>query len=611
MEAATEHHHLLRDFFAQYALVYQGLDDLDDYLEDWIKPGALKSPNLVAVMMTQYQTLEKAKQASANYIEQHLKLMNSLHEQLTPHWHNVSKSCLQKISQRFDSPKYKKLKQNKPSAIVVGGGLGGMAAALRLRAKGYEVQLVERLPELGGRAQVYVKDGFRHDAGPTVITAPFLLAELFTLFDKKIEDYIELKSLNPWYRFVFADGSSFNYGGTIEDTLKEIERINPADKAGYLKLVAESKKIFDVGFQQLADKPFDQFLSMIRSIPHLIRLKSYKSVWQFVSRYLKEPRLRQAFSIQPLLVGGNPFDTSCIYSLIHYLEREWGISFPMGGTGALIKALTRLMREEGIELTLNTTVKEIVIKDKTARGIIINEGQFIPADVIVSNADTPYCYTHMISNDKQALSARLKTRYAQYSMGLFVYYFGSTRTYPEVAHHTICIGTRYKSLLKDIFIHKKLTDDFSMYVHRPTATDSSFAPSGCDSFYVLVPVPNLQGKIDWKQEGVRLRDAIIKALSNSILPEIEQHLVADFFKTPEDFNTDYLSLHGAGFSIAPLLRQSAWFRYHNRAEGIKGLYHVGAGTHPGAGIPGVLSSAKVVDSLIDAVPKYVNKEVLG
>lgn len=483
-------------------------------------------------------------------------------------------------------------------AIVIGGGLGGIAAALRLRAKGYGVQLIERLPQLGGRAQVYNKDGFRHDAGPTVITAPFLLAELFALFEKNIDDYIELKPLNPWYRFVFADGSTFNYGGTIADTLKEIAHISPADQAGYLQLVAESKKIFAVGFQQLADKPFNQFLSMVRSIPHLVRLKSHQSVWQFVSRYLKDTRLRQAFSIQPLLVGGNPFDTSCIYSLIHYLEREWGISFPMGGTGALIAALTRLLNEEGVELLLDTTVKEIVIKEKKACGVLINEGDFIPAEIIVSNADTPYCYTHMIAKEKQGMSARLKTRYAKFSMGLYVLYFGSTRTYPEVAHHTICMGKRYKSLLTDIFDHKKLTDDFSMYVHRPTATDPSFAPEGCDSFYVLVPVPNLQGVINWEKEGPLLRDSIIAALSNSILPEIENCIVADFFKTPEDFKTDYLSLHGAGFSIAPLFSQSAWFRYHNRAEGIQGLYHVGAGTHPGAGIPGVLSSAKVVDSMI-------------
>ncbi len=487
-------------------------------------------------------------------------------------------------------------------AIVIGGGLGGIASALRLRAKGYHVQLIERLPQLGGRAQVYTNHGFRHDAGPTVITAPFLFTELFELFNKNIDDYIELKPLNPWYRFVFADGSIFNYGGSIEDTLKEIERINPADQAGYLKLVAESKKIFTIGFQQLADKPFDNFVNMIRTIPDLIRLKSHKSVWQFVSRYLQEPRLRQAFSIQPLLVGGNPFDTSCIYSLIHYLERKWGISFPMGGTGALINALTRLLEEVGVELMFNTTVREIVVEKQKASGVVINENQFIPAELIISNADTPYCYSQMIAKKKQGLSARLKTRYAKFSMGLFVLYFGSTRTYPEVAHHTICLGKHYKSLLADIFDHKKLSDHFSMYVHRPTATDPSFAPSNCDSFYVLVPVPNLQADINWETAGKQLRDDIIKSLSNKLLPDIEQHIVADFYKTPNDFKDDYLSLHGAGFSIAPLFRQSAWFRYHNRAEGIKGLYHVGAGTHPGAGIPGVLSSAKVVDNMIDAIP---------
>lgn len=497
------------------------------------------------------------------------------------------------------------------NAIVIGGGFGGIAAALRLRAKGYHVQLIERLPQLGGRAQVYQQDGFRHDAGPTVITAPFLLTELFDLFNKKMEDYIDLKPITPWYRFVFADGESFNYGGSIEDTLKEIERFNPCDMKGYLELVKASKKIFTIGFQELADKPFNRFSSMLRCIPDLLRLKSHQSVWQFVSRYLKDERLRQAFSIQPLLVGGNPFDTTSIYSLIHYLEREWGISFPMGGTGALIQAFHRLLDEEGVEVLLNTSVKEIVIREKKAKGVLLENGTYMKASLVISNADTPYCYTHMIASKKQHLATRLKTRHAKFSMGLFVLYFGATRTYDDVAHHTICMGKRYKSLLDDIFNHKIFTDDFSMYLHRPTATDKSFAPSGCDSFYVLVPVPNLQGRIHWKEKGPLLRALIIKNLSETILPNIEEHIVADFFKTPEDFESNYLSLHGAGFSIAPLFTQSAWFRYHNKAEGIQGLFHVGAGTHPGAGIPGVLSSAKVVDSMIDVVPPSLKSECLG
>ena len=605
--APNEQRHI-QLFFAEYALIYQGLDDLDDYESDWLDREALKSPNLLAVMLVAHPDAQNARRAAHDYLQLHLQLMHQWQRECSCAWRDVFSEMTQKISQRVAVRRQRDMPPLSQAAvaIVIGGGIGGIAAALRLRAKGYAVELIERLPQLGGRAQVYQQGAFRHDAGPTVITAPFLLAELFTLFNKNMDDYVELKPIHPWYRFVFADGSLFNYGGSIEDTLREIERFSPQDVAGYLKLVAESKKIFAVGFSQLADKPFHQFVSMLRAIPDLWRLNSHKTVWQFVARYIKNTRLRQAFSIQPLLVGGNPFDTTCIYSLIHYLEREWGVSFPMGGTGALIAALGRLLHEEGVSCRLNTTVNEIVIKQKKARGVNINDGQFIPADLIVSNADTPFCYTRMIKRSHQALSARLKTRYATYSMGLFVLYFGSTRTYPDVAHHTICMGKRYKSLLMDIFNRKQLSDDFSMYLHRPTATDASFAPPGCDSFYVLVPVPNLQGVIDWQVEAPLLRASIIQTLSCMILPDIQLHMVEDFFKTPNDFATDYLSVHGAGFSIAPVFRQSAWFRYHNRAEGIHGLYHVGAGTHPGAGIPGVLSSAKVVDSMIE--PASIRRE---
>ncbi len=491
------------------------------------------------------------------------------------------------------------------TALVLGGGFGGIAAALRLAAKGYDVELIDKLPHLGGRAQVYEKDGFRHDAGPTVITAPFLFAELFALFGKKLEDYIELKPVYPWYRFRFADGSTFDYGGTVAETLAEIARFNPADQAGYLQLLEASRAIFEIGFEQLADQPFHQWRRMLKSLPHLIRLKSYRNVWQLVCQHIQDPRLRQAFSIQPLLVGGNPFKTTSIYNLIHYLERQWGITFPMGGTGALVAALTRLLQEQGVRLRLNATVEKILVNNSQVEGVKLTDGTVIASSLVVSNADPAFCYSHLIERQHVKYTTRLKTRFAKFSMGLFVLYFGTTRTYPDVAHHTIWLGERYKSLLADIFDKKILSQDFSMYVHRPTATDPSFAPAGCDSFYVLVPVPNLQGKVDWSVEGKLLQERVVTALSRTLLPELEAHLVADFYKTPEDFQTDYLSLHGAGFSIAPLFRQSAWFRYHNRAEGINGLYHVGAGTHPGAGLPGVLSSAKVIDHMIPPVSANV------
>lgn len=483
-------------------------------------------------------------------------------------------------------------------AIVIGAGFGGMASALRLRAKGYDVKLIDRCPMLGGRAQVYEREGFRHDAGPTVITAPFLFEELFSLFGERLEDSLTLVPMKPWYRFEFSDGDHFDYGGTLDETLAEINRIEPRDKQGYLDLLAHSRRIFDVGFTELSAQPFDRFTTMLRQVPRLVGLRNYETVWSMVRRHLRSEKLRQAFSIQPLLVGGNPFDTTSIYGLIHFLERAYGVHFAMGGTGAVTAALGGLMKRQGIEIQLGTTVDSVVIENGRATGVRLENGTNLEADVVVSNADAAYLYRKMIPPSQQRASTRIKLAAAHYSMGLFVLYFGTTRTYPEVAHHTIWMGPRYRELLEDIFNRKILADDFSLYLHRPTATDTSFAPEGCDSFYVLCPVPNQQAKLDWAVEAPRLRDRIVAALDRTILPGLRESITADFYKTPDDFAGDYLSVHGAGFSIAPLFRQSAWFRFHNRAEGIQNLYLTGAGTHPGAGLPGVLCSAKVVDALI-------------
>ena len=487
-----------------------------------------------------------------------------------------------------------------PHAIVIGAGFGGIAAALRLRAKHYRVTLIDRCSAIGGRAQVFVRDGFRHDAGPTVITAPFLFEELFALFGEQFADHVKLVPMKPWYRFRFADGDTFDYGGTLEETLAEIARIEPRDCDGYLALLAHSRRIFDVGFTELSSVPFHRFGTMLRQIPRLLGLQSYKTVWQLVSHYLSHPKLRQAFSIQPLLVGGNPFNTTSIYGLIHFLERAYGVHFALGGTGAITQALGDLMARQGIDILLDSTIDELLIDGQTVTGVRLADGRCIAADMVVSNTDPTHLYGAMVPKRKQAVIPRLKLAAAHYSMGLFVLYFGTTRTYPEVAHHTIWMGERYRELLRDIFDRHILSDDFSLYLHRPTATDPSFAPAGCDSFYVLCPVPNLQGEIDWDQHGPLLQQRIIDALAATILPDLHTTITADFYMTPANFAQDYRSTHGAGFSIAPLFRQSAWFRFHNRAEGLKNLYLVGAGTHPGAGLPGVLCSAKVIDAMIPA-----------
>lgn len=361
-------------------------------------------------------------------------------------------------------------------AVVIGGGFGGMAAALRLRAKGYRVTLIDRCQRLGGRAQVFERDGFRHDAGPTVITAPFLFDELFALFGRNRADFVEFLPLNPWYRFQFADGGRFDYGGAVEDTLREIRRIAPADERGYLRLLETSKAIFEVAFGELADQPFHRFPALLRQLPRLLRLRSYRTVWQVVSAHLRDERLRRAFSIQPLLLGGNPFDTTSIYSLIHYLERRDGVHFARGGIGALVDALGRLLDETGVTVRLGTTVAAIRTRDGAVAGVRLENGEELTSDIVVSDADPLYLYTWLLPTTAQSIACRLKVAHARLSMGLFILFFGSRQAYPDVAHHTIWLGQRYRELLADIFTHQRLAEDFSLYIHRPTATDPSFAP---------------------------------------------------------------------------------------------------------------------------------------
>ncbi len=484
-------------------------------------------------------------------------------------------------------------------AIVVGGGFGGIAAALRLRARGYEVTLHDRCERLGGRAAVFENEGFRHDAGPTVLCAPRLFEELFALFGRTLSDHVTLVAPDPWYRFVYDDGSSFDYGPTRDATEREIARLSPGDVDNYARLLDFSRAVHDVAFTQLSDRPFHDPLFMARQVPDLLRLQFYRTVWDVARRHFDDERLARAFAIQPLLLGGNPLTTTSIYSLVSWLEHDQGVWFAMGGTGALVDALWDLMEDVGIDIRLSSPVAEIVVENGAARGVVLEDGRREAAEVVVSNCDPLHLYGKMLPEGAAGRMPRLRMRYGQPSMGLFVLYFGATRQWPEVAHHTIQFSERFEGLLSDIFDHGRLSGDLSLYVHRPTATDPSFAPEGCDSFYVLCPVPNLRHEgIDWEVEAPRLRDAIVDKLDATLLPGLREAITAEFRMTPEDFHHRYASAHGAGFSLQPLFRQSAFFRFHNRGEGIRDLYLVGAGTHPGAGVPGVVLSAKVLDSLV-------------
>ena len=485
------------------------------------------------------------------------------------------------------------------NSIVIGSGFGGIAAALRLRAKGHEVTIIEKHPDLGGRARVFRKNGFTFDGGPTVITAPYLINELFDLFKKDPKDYIKLTPLKIWYQFIFEDKTKFNYSGNELEMKNQIQNINVEDVEGYEKLVNFTKKIFDKGFTELADVPFDKPFVMMQQLPALLKLKSYKSVYSLVSSYIKSEKLRKMLSMHPLLVGGNPFSTTSIYGLILYLEKKWGIHYSMGGTGNIIKGYEKLMKEVGVKILKESEVTKIISKNNKIIGVQINNQTDIDADNIICNADPPAVYEKLLNqNNNNSFLFNWKKNRMEYSMGLFVYYFGTKKIYENVEHHTIKFGNKYKEHLDDIFDKKKLNDDISYYLHRPTATDKSMAPEGNDCFYVLVPVPNNQSNINWNTEGEKMKKLVIEKMEKDLMPNLKENIVEDFYLTPDYFEKDLNTKFGSGFSIQPKFTQSAYFRFHNKSEVYDGLYFVGAGTHPGAGVPGVLSSAKVLDKII-------------
>jgi phytoene desaturase len=488
----------------------------------------------------------------------------------------------------------------KRKIIIIGSGFGGLSTAIRLAAQGHEVEIFEKLDKLGGRAYVFEINGFKFDAGPTVVTAPFMFDEIFEATGKRREDYFTLVQCDPFYRIFDHEGRHFDYNSDEAFILDQIERWHPPDKVGYQRFMSTTKAIFEKGFVELADKPFLSLMDMIRVAPDLIKLQSYLSVYHYVSRFVKNEFLRRAFSFHPLLIGGNPFDASSIYAMIHYLEREWGIHYALGGTGAIVAAMGRLFTELGGKIHLNTEVEEILVDNRRVTSVRLADGSVHQADDIVSNADVAFTYRHLIPEQYRRKYTNRKIEGMKYSMSLFVIYFGTRRRYTDtnLVHHNIILSERYKGLLNDIFKKKRLAEDFSLYLHMPTQTDPSLAPEGGETFYVLSPVPHLGADIDWTRAAKPYRDAIMQFLEDNYLPNLQANIVVEHYIDPLHFQGTLNSYLGSAFSVQPILTQSAWFRPHNRSEDFDNLYFVGAGTHPGAGLPGVLSSAKIVADLI-------------
>ncbi len=486
--------------------------------------------------------------------------------------------------------------------VVIGSGFGGLAAAARLAARGYQVEVFEKRAQPGGRASVFKRDGFVFDAGPTVITAPFLFDDIFALAGRRREDYITFLPVQPFYRIFDHAGRFFEYNTDLPHVLNQIGRWCKADQDGYRRFLAGAETLMQKGFLELGDTPFLHTADMLGVTPDLVRLQAYRSVYGYVSRFIRHPFLRRCFSFHPLLIGGNPLEASAIYAMIHAIERRWGIWYVRGGTGALVQALVRLIEELGGRLHYNAEVTRIPVEKGRATGVCLRDGSVHPADHVVSNADVPFTYLHLIDQRQRGLrnSDRRYRHVARYSMSLVVIYFGTDRQYRDgrLVHHNIILSRRYKGLLREIFHGRSLPHDFSLYLHMPATTDPSMAPEGCESFYVLAPVPHLGADIDWAQAAKPYRDAILSFLETHYLPNLRRHIVAEHMIDPRYFR-DELNTHlGSGFSLEPVLTQSAWFRPHNRSEDIENLYFAGAGTHPGAGLPGVVLSGKIAADLI-------------
>jgi phytoene desaturase len=517
---------------------------------------------------------------------------------------------------KFDAPAFAAPapRAGQGHAIVIGSGFGGLAAAVRLSVRGWRVTVLERLPTAGGRARVHELEGYRFDAGPTLITVPHMFEDLWRLCGRRLADDVTLVPLEPFYRVRFDDGSWFDYSGQADLMRAEVARIHAPDLPGYDAFLREAEVCFREGFEALGTAAFRNIGDLIAAVPNMVRMRGWRTIWQLACKHLKHPKLRVVFSFHPLLIGGNPLAVTCSYSLINALERRYGVHWAIGGTGALVQGLLKLLAARGVAVRLNSDVSRIRIEGGRACGVELAGGEQIDADIVVSNADTAWTYRHLVAPEHRRRWTDKRLARMKYSMGLFVWYFGVRGRYEGVPHHQLVLGPRYEGLLRDIFDRHHLSEDFSLYLHRPTATDRSMAPEGCDTFYALSPVPHLDSGIDWKQTAESYRQRVQRRLEDTVLPGLGERIVVSQVTTPQHFHDELLSYKGAGFGMEPRLLQSAWFRPHNQSEDVPGLYVVGAGAHPGAGVPGVLMSAVALERVLpdlSPLPPTLTPAVVG
>ncbi len=492
------------------------------------------------------------------------------------------------------------------AAIVIGAGLGGLAAAMRLGAKGYAVTVLDRLDRPGGRGSSFTQDGHRFDLGPTIITVPQVYEQLWAACGRDFHKDVDLRPMDPFYEVRWPDGSTFTARQDTDAMLAEVARLSPGDVKGYQKFLKDSERRYVLGFEGMVAKPMHRLWETIKVLPQFAMLRADQSILGLAKRRVKDARLRMALSFHPLFIGGDPRHVTSMYALVAYLEKEFGVHYAMGGVQAIADAMVKVIRSQGGQVRHGVEVDEILVECDAAQGVRLTDGEVIQAPLVVSNADAGHTYQRLLRRKPRKRWTDRKLTSRRWSMGLFVWYFGTKGTaqmWPDVGHHTITNAPRYEGLLKDIFIKGKLADDMSLYIHRPSVTDPSVAPAGDDTFYVLSPVPHLgfDDAVDWESETETYK-AKVQAEVEKYLPGFAPHISTEMTLTPADFRDRYLSPNGSGFSIEPRILQSAWFRPHNISEEAKGLYLVGAGTHPGAGVPGVISSAEVLGKLVPDAP---------